>query len=340
MGLVEITGTATAPQTIPAGITGDPCYYYRATAWELRQSGNSRQWKQVANESLYVPFFVKDATGKVLVDPQGAQLDIHRNFKDEIGSSFFSSRGMMSQNVAGFLARNGINASRTIRLEEYCIKPEYPLFVFGTLGENSNSLQWTPGAHIISTHKSLNFQFSIAGPFAASILQALGGLPGASGDSIPGAIALAAPMGAVAQAQTQTQPQPPPASSSWSAVSIDEVALARGRNQGAASNPPGPGPSSQVFPAAQPQPSAVATATPDGIAPDPKPGPAPASEGAGQLLSVAISKGIRNEPFIISWQSQREFVQSLAWKSTACIWGGPALTVVCLYVLSLTLGWT
>ena len=32
MGLVELSGMGIGPQTIPAGITGDPCYYYRATA--------------------------------------------------------------------------------------------------------------------------------------------------------------------------------------------------------------------------------------------------------------------------------------------------------------------
>src|ERR1700690_4293200 len=58
MGLVELSGMAAGLSTIPAGITGDPCYYYRATAWERRQSGNSREWKQVPNESLFVPFFV------------------------------------------------------------------------------------------------------------------------------------------------------------------------------------------------------------------------------------------------------------------------------------------
>jgi hypothetical protein len=55
--------------------------------------------------------------------------------------------------------------------------------------------------------------------------------------------------------------------------------------------------------------------------------------------SSAISKGQRNEPFTISWRSQREVVESLAWKSTACIWGGPLLTVVCLYFLMIYFGW-
>jgi len=55
--------------------------------------------------------------------------------------------------------------------------------------------------------------------------------------------------------------------------------------------------------------------------------------------SVAIGKGDNGAPFTISCESQRELVRALGWKSTACIWGGPALTVTCIYILALTLGW-
>jgi len=35
----------------------------------------------------------------------------------------------------------------------------------------------------------------------------------------------------------------------------------------------------------------------------------------------------------MSWRSQRDVVQALSWKSTLMIWGGPALTLLCVYVL-------
>ena len=63
------------------------------------------------------------------------------------------------------------------------------------------------------------------------------------------------------------------------------------------------------------------------------------SSGFNLNEPVAISKGNANAPFTISCESQRELISSLAWKSAACIWGGPALTVACIYVLLLTLGW-
>jgi hypothetical protein len=135
MGLVEVSGMAAGPQTIPAGITGEPCFYYHATAWQQAESDRQRGWEKVVDESVGVPFFVDDGTGRMLVYPQGAKLDIHRNFREEYGASFFSTREMVPESVRKFLLRHGIAPSGTIRLEQRCILPGYPLFVFGTLGE-------------------------------------------------------------------------------------------------------------------------------------------------------------------------------------------------------------
>src|SRR5262249_37066140 len=79
LGLVEVSGMPTGPQTIPAAITGDACYYYRARAWQWNSSGKGGSWQEVVDESLFVPFFLEDSTGKVLVNPQNAQLDVHHS---------------------------------------------------------------------------------------------------------------------------------------------------------------------------------------------------------------------------------------------------------------------
>ncbi|HEV3482956.1 MAG TPA: GIDE domain-containing protein [Candidatus Acidoferrales bacterium] len=174
MGLVEISGAAKGPQTLPAGITGEACYYYRAMAWQLKYSGRNREWKKVADESLYVPFFIEDATGEALVDPQGAELDIHCNFKDELGSSFFGS-GMMPENTSRFLLRYGLSMSEKIRLEEYCIKPGDPLFVLGTLGQNTAAARWTPTPHFSVLGSSFRSRLNLFGPTGSSMLgQTLG----------------------------------------------------------------------------------------------------------------------------------------------------------------------
>jgi hypothetical protein len=54
---------------------------------------------------------------------------------------------------------------------------------------------------------------------------------------------------------------------------------------------------------------------------------------------TVVMKGQNNPAFFISWRSQREIAQSLGWQSALMIWGGPALTLLCLYILAARFGW-
>ena len=322
MGLVEISGSAKGPQTLPAGITGEACYYYRAVAWQLKYSGRNREWKKVADESLYVPFFIEDATGDALVDPQGAELDIHCDFKDELGSSFFGS-GMMPDNCSAFLLRYGLSASEKIRLEEYCIKPGDPLFVLGTLGQSTAAARWTPTPHFSALGSSFKSRLSLFGPTGSSMFRALGW---SSGLKVPIDLNLNANAAAATQSAS-------PAAGSWSSVSLEEEAMhamagapSRDATSAAASDT-----RETVF-----SPASVETET---APPEADPNTQSATQ-SNMNPTVAIGKGTNHEFFMISWHSQREVVQSLAWKSALCIWGGPALTLTCVYFLILSLGWT
>jgi hypothetical protein len=70
-------------------------------------------------------------------------------------------------------------------------------------------------------------------------------------------------------------------------------------------------------------------------APDPNgstPGTSPAAD-FDPHPPVVLMKGKNNPTFLISWRSQREIARSLGWKCTLMIWGGPALSLLCLYGL-------
>lgn len=332
MGLVELSGMPVGPNTIPAGITGDPCFYYRATAWERRQSGNSSEWKQVAQESLFVPFFLKDETGLMLVNAQGADMDVHRNFKDEFGGSFFSGGNMAMGSVEDFLLRYGLEGKH-VRLEEYCIQPEYPIFVLGTLCENSSRWDTTPERHIAAASSSLSlrtggFLRMFSGTMSVRTRMSAMAVPAMSGMNVSSAT---------------RSPEPQAASSAngaWSDVSMDEVhrPVAAAPVSAAASVSSGQplrsaGSSQKIVqrPQAMRQ---VAVSLPDAPPLD-----LSGSSGFDLKAPVAISKGESGDPFTISCESQRELINALGWKSAACIWGGPALTVACVYLLLLTLGW-
>ncbi len=76
MGTVEISGSAQQYKSIlSAPFTGNPCVYYKYKIEEERNSGKNSHWVTIAKgDSHNYPFFVNDGTGKVLVDPDKAEM--------------------------------------------------------------------------------------------------------------------------------------------------------------------------------------------------------------------------------------------------------------------------
>jgi hypothetical protein len=74
------------------------------------------------------------------------------------------------------------------------------------------------------------------------------------------------------------------------------------------------------------------------------PGDRNAHEGDAQEFDLhpraAITKGERSQFFTISSESQREVVSSLEWKAIVCIWGGPVLALLSIYVLIVSWAWS
>jgi hypothetical protein len=136
LGLVEVNGIAAGLHTIAAPISGKPCFLYRTAAWQ-RNDHKNKNWEKLADETLHLPFFLDDSTGQMLIEPLGADLDLHRDSHEEYDASFFSTRMEdVSPRVNAFLSRHGISPVRPVRIEEWSIKPEDPLFIAGTLSEN------------------------------------------------------------------------------------------------------------------------------------------------------------------------------------------------------------
>lgn len=339
MGLVEIEGMAKGPQTIPAGISGDPCFYYRAVAWRMESDGRNRNWKRVADERLFVPFFLEDSTGRVLVNAQSADCDVHCNFKDEFGASFFAQADITPPHVRQFMMRYGLAYADRIRLEEYCIKPGYPLFVLGTLGRNAPAgpLQMYPTSHFALAKNSHQSKLNIFGPVATALLAGIGvEISGASALGVDSS-APAAAAAATYTVQTPAAAKPASPASSWSSLSMDETAMEK-LNAAIARHSKPAAVSAAPVAAQRGVAAAVIDREPAGAAPPPPPPPAVDASGFELHPAVAIGKGDAHAPFTISSQSQREVVGALAWKSTLCIWGGPILTLAGLFVLGILTG--
>ncbi len=337
IGLVEVSGMPTGPQTISAAITGDPCYYYRVKAWQWVESGNDHKWEQVLDESLCVPFFLDDSTGKVLVNPQGADLDVHRNFTDEVQTSSFGKGSIIPENIRKFVALRGLLSGDKIRLEERIIKPGYPLFVFGNLGENYGQISWTPAPHATNarvsfgsgvTSRSLTFKFTLGEPGSDIAMKLMEQMSGNKNVRIEARTTASGPIVLPDRVVHQLN---------RIGVSLPVPVLTESSRT--APNVPGLGNSTGIAVAAE-----NAADAPVEIS---SPNPQQQSNAAGTPLKtafdlhppVAICKGERGDPFTISSHSQREVVQALARKSMLFIWGSPVFTLACIYFLLVYWGW-
>ena len=347
MGLVEVSGMPVGPHTLQAPITGQPCYYYRACAWQKVEEGNKTQWKQVIDESMSVPFFIEDQTGRVLVNPAGAQLDVHRDFKDEFQTSFMRAEDMMPPSVKNFLVMRGVISDLGVRLEEYCILPGYPLYVFGTLGDNSVN-SWTPTVHMSTLHSAAAGMFQLGFGTSGGAGKQVGGSFGralgiSAGNTIKPnvAVALGTRIQPAVPANTVDSHSSSAGAPGTTAARVnkwgdmmDELPASGSRATSVATMPSPIAVKAAppaVSPASVPAPISARSDVPN---PEAKYSPEPPAQNEWDLNTrIAIGKGEHRNPFMISSRSQREVVQSLAWKSTLYIWGGPVLALVALYFL-------
>jgi hypothetical protein len=307
LGLVEVNGLATGPYTMPAPITGKPCFLYHTTVWQQR-GDKKDEWEKVADETLHLPFFIDDSTGQLLIEPLGADLDLHRDFREEYGATFFFSQDDVPPRVSVFLSRHEIVPARRLRIEERTIKPEDAMFIAGTLTEN-------PGVQVRPLAPLGDSPRDLAPPTFAEPLPAPQVIKLSSG-AAPSSAQEMSQQAKIAAALTRAGITKPEA---WSAAGVPYQAVAIEEN---------------VLPAPASA-SAYATARPNGGRLN---GGRP-SEDQAKLSNfnltppVVLMKGGNNPTFVISFRSQKEFVSTLAWKSAAMIWGGAAIALLGLYTL-------
>jgi E3 ubiquitin ligase len=317
MGLVEVSGLAAGPYTMIAPITGVSCFYVRTTAWQWQRKGKNNEWVKVADESLHVPFFLDDNTGRLLVDPQGAEMDIQRDFHEEFSTSLLSGGLQIPPNISTFLVRNCISMNQKLKIEEYCIKPKNSLFILGTLAQNPGlSVTATPVRRVISSEPTASLHIP--------------GFSGAMSFSVSGATPVAALFSSVTNEPARTSFSNSPGTNPAVTDPSQQQKITDALVRAGISNP-------AAWTAAGVNPSLIATSviSAGGSAA----APAPAPEQFNLHPPVVLMKGAHDPAFFISWRSQRDVVRSLGWKSALMIWGGPALTLLCMYILALHFDW-
>lgn len=318
-GVAGVSGMATGPYTLPGPITGERCYLYQTTVWQQNGSDRLKEWKKVAEETLHLPFYVEDATGQLLVEPFGAELDLHQNFREEYGCASSSLRlDDVPPRVSVFLARHGIAANRPTLVEERSIQPDSPIFIAGTITEN-------PGIPVRPFQQDTDDSQRGQRPRETN---------GNSAESVsrPEIVRLAS--GPAPSSTTQMTQQ------GKIAAALTRAGITRPEAWAAAGVPFPNGPSEGIAvqeraqPVADiaPQASEITTTGPanrlenDQTKPDSAP-------GFNLTPPVVLMKGPDNSSFMISCHAQPEIISSLGWKAVFMVIGGAGLTVLGLYVL-------
>ncbi len=297
MGLVEINGLATGPNVINSPLKQMSCYYYRSIAWEYKQRGKNSEWVKVAEESLHVPFYLDDGSGKLLIDPTGAEMDLHCDLHEEYNRSVLLSGPEMPGSVYTFLSRHGVDSSRRIKVEERCISPKNSLFILGTLSQN----------------------------------------PGLNASIVP-SWATQQNAGRLAPEIRPVNQQPEIVNLSGESPAVPATEMTQQQKIAAALMKAGiSNPAAWAVAGVSPQAALQhGSSTSSAIAVSPESGESNGQETEESFdphPPVVLMKGNHDPTFFISWRSQRDLIATLGWKSALMIWGGPALTLVCVYVL-------
>lgn len=309
MGLVELSGLAASPYIMLSPLKRTECYYYRSVAWQLKQQGKSSEWVKVAEETLHVPFYVDDGSGKVLVDPRGAEMDLHCDLQQEYHRSILFTGPEMPGCVAEFLTRHGVDPDKHIKVEEHCIKPKNFLFVLGTLSQNPGLDATVAPAWAERADRKLNTASSLSNKTEAN------GLPTTH-------VVRLSNNEVMVPATAMTQQQK--IAAALSRAGMSNAAVWSGTGTGVKTARSEAMACSATVEVAVINEAAV------------QPGE---SEGFDLHPPTVLMKGSHQPAFFISWRSQRDVVKSLGWKSDLMIWGGPALTLTCIYFLLAHLGW-
>lgn len=158
--IVEVKGTIECDEPLIAELSETRCVYYsmhvtreyEESYWETDEKGNRSQRtrrgsERVASNTRTVPFDVRDSSGSIRVEPDGAK------FVDERVLSRFESSAPALGRIGSFdltgLPAGGVGSRRTIgyRFEESAIPVEREVYVLGEAADSDGRLRIRkPGA--------------------------------------------------------------------------------------------------------------------------------------------------------------------------------------------------
>lgn len=138
MGLVEIVGKVIAVENnlLLSPFSNTKCVYYRYSVERWVKDGENHRWQTVNSGKRSLPFLLEDNTGKVLIDPVGAKIDIRSTtFNSGAGQDPpFIIKSYLASHSLDYEGFFGMNYK--MRYREAVIVPKEKLYIIGSATDN------------------------------------------------------------------------------------------------------------------------------------------------------------------------------------------------------------
>jgi hypothetical protein len=131
MGLVELAGQAKPRKVQKAPISGVDCCWWKCQVQEYRSSGKSRHWATIKEIGSTELFYLEDATGRVLINPFGAELRVISNHSNL--DSTTRTKMIPVLTAWGLDHTSWFGFSRQLRVIEQVIPDHAPVYIMGEL---------------------------------------------------------------------------------------------------------------------------------------------------------------------------------------------------------------
>ncbi|HII72487.1 TPA: hypothetical protein HA265_07060 [Candidatus Woesearchaeota archaeon] len=137
MGLVEIKASVVKEKKmLISPFSKKECVYWRYTIERWIQTKNGGHWSMVKQDKDMRPFYVKDNTGEVLVDPDGATIDTPPDYTKQTTGTTGLLPGIISFCKTNNIHNTGFFSGGRMRYREWYIEPGDNLYILGTAGDN------------------------------------------------------------------------------------------------------------------------------------------------------------------------------------------------------------
>lgn len=118
MGLVEINGIAESRTPLSGPYTKASCVFYHLLEERLVRTDKTTYWVKELEVKTDIPFFVKDETGSVMIDPIGAEIDLPVRYSRTEGNKRYREWNIMQNETVYVLGTVKVCKGREERIQE------------------------------------------------------------------------------------------------------------------------------------------------------------------------------------------------------------------------------